>query len=128
MQPAASGSGGGAQRQLLLTGRSGRQQQVRNIGAGDQQDEADRAEQKRERVGRAAEERIVERHDLSVRATWFLTARFDHLSGNDRRLCLRRSERDAWLEPADRNHPARLRNLPKVVREPERDLVFPGNQ
>jgi hypothetical protein len=42
-ETAAAGAGGRAQRELLLPGRARGQQQVRDVGAGDEQDEADRA-------------------------------------------------------------------------------------
>ena len=63
----AAGAGGGAQRQLLLPGRPGGQQQVGDVGAGDQQHEADGAEQERQSLRRVAEEGLVQRHDLAPR-------------------------------------------------------------
>ena len=48
-QPAASGAERGAHGQLALPRRSAREQQVRDVGAGDQQDECDGAEQHEQR-------------------------------------------------------------------------------
>ena len=56
--------GRGAQRELLLPCRAGREQQVRHVGARDQQNETHGAEKEGEPARRAAEERLVEQDDL----------------------------------------------------------------
>ena len=40
----------------------------------------------------------------------------------------RRRQRDPRLQAADHGDPARLGNLPEIVRGPERDAVFPGHE
>ena len=127
-QPSAARARGGAQRHLLLPRGAGRQEQVRHVRAGDEQHEADGSEQERQAVRRAAEERLVQRHDARGGGTGLLAAPFEHLARDRRRFGLRRLNRHTRLEPPDRDHPARLGNLAQIVRGPERDLVFPRHQ
>ena len=127
-EPAPAGSGGRAQGELLLPRRARGQQQVRDVGAGDEQDEADRAQQEREHVLGAAEEGLLDGDEARALASGFLAPGLEHVPADRGDLGLGRRHRDPRLQASDDGDPARLGNLAEVVRGPEGDAVFPGHE
>ena len=67
-QPAAARAQRRADRELFLTSEGAREQQVGDVGAGDQQDEADGAEQHQQRTADVADDLLVQRHDAERQA------------------------------------------------------------
>ena len=57
------GADGDAERQLALPSLGPDEEEVRDVRARDQEDEADRAEQDPERAAHVADDRLVQRHD-----------------------------------------------------------------
>ena len=63
-QAAARRADGGAHDHLAVARRGARELQVRHVGAGDEQHQRDGAEQRVERRARAADELLLQRHDV----------------------------------------------------------------
>ncbi len=82
-------------------GRS-REQQVRDVGAGDQEYEADRAHQRQEhQLDRPAVHAIVERHDARADVLVGIGIIASQFSRDGVHLCLRLRHRDAVAQPAE---------------------------
>ena len=60
---AAAGADGGADRHLAAPADGAGQQQVRDVGAGDEQDEADGADEDPQRAAHVADDLLAQRHD-----------------------------------------------------------------
>ena len=87
----------------------GGQQQVRDVGAGDEQHEADRAEQEAQAAAGAAEVGLVQQDStLAPALPGFSPRPRARCAADQRGLGLGRLRRDAGLQAADRDHPARL--------------------
>ncbi len=102
-QAAAAGAERGADGQLASADERAREQQVREVGAADQQQAADRAEQHVERGadGRgdgAVDERFDQHVDVAIRVGEFARQIGPHRA----HVGLRLIERDAWLQASDR--------------------------
>ena len=124
-QPAAPGADRRADGNLAPARFRSGDQQVRDVGARDQQDERDRRHQRQQRGTQRAEQLDVERADLDAALLVGIGIRALELSGDPVDLGLRRRHRDAGLEPRQRREPAiaaavhRLRRRLDGERDPQ---------
>jgi hypothetical protein len=118
-QPSAVRAEGGADRELALPRCGACQQQVRDVGAGDQQDETHRAKQNEQRPFHIADQFLMQRNqpdpDPGVRRILLLEAR-----GNRIHLGLGRRACDARLQPADDRQPVRSTGGEQSLELPDR--------
>ena len=91
-----------AKRHLVLPRRRAREQQVRHVGAGDEQDEPDGAEERHERRLRVLDDIVLERHDPDAHVGRLVHGvLLPELPGDAVHLGLRLLERHARLQPAE---------------------------
>jgi hypothetical protein len=120
---AAARAEGDAHRELVLPRERARQHQVGDVGAGDQQDEADRSEQNPQRPPHGADHLIEQRHDLEGETA---VRRVDvrHVaaqpSRQDVHLVPRRVHAHARLQPRDDVVVLRRPRRPRRRRERQR--------
>ena len=98
----AAGAQRGAHRDLAVPRRHAGEEQVRHVDAGDEQDEADGAEQDEQRVPRVSDEGLVEGDHGSAHALVRVRVLRQPI-GDGRHLLARALDRDAGLQPPD--HP-----------------------
>ena len=109
---------GAANRQLLLPRGRARQQQVGDVGAGDQQHETDGAEQNQQRARDIADDLLVHRHQPHAEPCIGRILAFEP-RGDPIHVRLRGAARDARAQAADDRQPERAARLHQL-REPFR--------
>ncbi len=98
-----------AQRELALTGGAARQQQVRDVGAGDEQHESDGAEQQpQRRLRRVAEEVVLERLDAGAPARVGFRKRLREVGRDGQHVRVGLLKSDAGLQPAHDEQPVKV--------------------
>ena len=111
----------GAQRHLVLTRGRARQQQVRHVGARDEQHERHRAHERDERRPRVLDDVVLERHDADAHVGRLVFGvLLAELARDAVHLGLRLRERHARLEPAEDREEREVARRPLAVVEPER--------
>ena len=91
-----------AQRHLVLPGGRAREQQVRDVGARDEQHERHRAEERQERRPRVLDDVVLQRHDADAHVRRLVFGMLlPELPGDAVHLGLRLIEGHARLQPAE---------------------------
>ena len=98
---ARAGAERGSDRQLALTRRRAGQEQVGDVGAGDEEHERDRPGEHEQRRAHVAGQLFAKRHDPRRPAGVEVGKHPRQVGGDLRHVLLRARERDAGLQPAD---------------------------
>ena len=109
-----------AHRKLLMTGERPRQQQIADIGAGDEQHAADASQKQQQWRLRLTNQRVAQRAHFVERALILLGVLRRHLLGKRGKLLLRAIERRPRLESPQRERPTRLAVRRRRWGKPER--------
>ena len=107
-QAAAAGADRNADGEFVLAGGASSEQQDRDVGAADDQQRDDRAEQQNERTGKFAEDFFVQRDDLGAALLRVVLVELGEIVGQDLELGFGFVERRVGLQP-DERHPVIVR-------------------
>ncbi len=111
-QPSASGAQRQAHGGFLLSRHAAREQQIGDIDAGDQQQQADRGKQHQQRRVRMPGDLIAQRHQFQRHAAVRVGMIACLASGISIHLDLRLSQADAGFHAPDRDQPSLIARLP----------------
>ena len=95
-----------ANRRLAAACRRAREEQVRHVGAGDEQHQRDRRDERDQRAARLADNRVLRRHEPHAPALVGFRIRGFELQAHRVELRLRGGACDRRLQPSDRHHEA----------------------